>query len=242
MNRNDEDKPIKIEIYRSIKYYIIRKEQIKPGKHKAIQKATDLIYIKNETTAFNGFLSYLLIGLIFFLISYSYQQGNNSDDAFSIYAFTALLFGMSFYYLISFITDPFKELILNRVSGSITFSLLNGRGKTQSKPFDTLNVYEVSSNILDTSYEIKTIFFKNEKNSFCWKMTAYHHYEYWSFMVWYMDKNRPLPPGTAFDPYREKDFERRKAEGFRKPLYKSKIPTPEATPEQQKEREKIGGW
>ena len=57
-----------------------------------------------------------------------------------------------------------------------------------------------------------------------------------------MDKNRPLPPGTAFDPYREADFERRKAEGFPKPLYGSIIETPEATPEQQAERERIGGW
>ncbi|REH46496.1 hypothetical protein C7448_10756 [Tenacibaculum gallaicum] len=59
-----------------------------------------------------------------------------------------------------------------------------------------------------------------------------------SFYVWYMDKNRPLPPGDAFDPYRQKDFERRKAEGFPPPLYYScGIPTPEATPEQQAERE-----
>ena len=54
-----------------------------------------------------------------------------------------------------------------------------------------------------------------------------------------MDKNRPLPPGTAFDPYRQKDFERRKAAGFPKPLYSSDIPTPEFTKEQQQEREKI---
>ena len=45
-----------------------------------------------------------------------------------------------------------------------------------------------------------------------------------------MDKNRPLPPGELFDPYREADFQRRKAEGFPKPLYPSDIPTPEATP------------
>ncbi|MCV6628690.1 MAG: hypothetical protein OIF50_02405 [Flavobacteriaceae bacterium] len=59
-----------------------------------------------------------------------------------------------------------------------------------------------------------------------------------SFLVWYMDKNRPLPPDPIFDPYRDADFERRKAEGFPPPLYKSQIPTPEATPVQQKEREK----
>lgn len=58
--------------------------------------------------------------------------------------------------------------------------------------------------------------------------------EYWSFYVWYMDKNRPLPPGSAFDPYRKKDFERRKAEGFPPPLYESKIPTPEYVPEEEK--------
>ena len=75
-----------------------------------------------------------------------------------------------------------------------------------------------------------------------WLLQRSSEIEYWSFMVWYMDKNRPLPPGTAFDSYRQEDFERRKAEGFPKPLYSSEIPTPEATPEQQTERERIGGW
>ena len=44
---------------------------------------------------------------------------------------------------------------------------------------------------------------------------------WWSFYVLYMDKNRPLPQGDAFHPYREKDFLRRKAEGFPKPIYPS---------------------
>ena len=66
--------------------------------------------------------------------------------------------------------------------------------------------------------------------------------EHWSYIVWYMDKNRPLPSGTAFDAYRQRDYERRKAAGFPKPLYPSDIETPEATPEQQKERRRIGGW
>ncbi|WP_062060195.1 hypothetical protein [Aquimarina longa] len=59
----------------------------------------------------------------------------------------------------------------------------------------------------------------------------------WSFYVWYMDKNRPLPPGSAFDEFREADYKRRKAEGFPPPLFKSLIPTPEATAEQQLVRE-----
>lgn len=39
------------------------------------------------------------------------------------------------------------------------------------------------------------------------------------FITWYMDKNRPLPPNPEFDYFRDEDFERRKAEGFPKPLY-----------------------
>ena len=60
----------------------------------------------------------------------------------------------------------------------------------------------------------------------------------WSFYIWYLDKNRPLPPGDLLDPFREEDFKRRKADGFPPPLFCSCIPTPEATPEQQAEREK----
>jgi len=63
-----------------------------------------------------------------------------------------------------------------------------------------------------------------------------------TFITWYMDKNRPLPPNKEFDQFRIKDFERRKAEGFPKPLYPGKIKTPEATKEQQAERKRIGGW
>ncbi len=60
----------------------------------------------------------------------------------------------------------------------------------------------------------------------------------WSYYLWYLDKNRPLPPGDLLDAFREEDFNRRKAEGFPPPLICSSIPTPEATPEQQAERDK----
>src|SRR5690554_660781 len=42
-------------------------------------------------------------------------------------------------------------------------------------------------------------------------------YEDLSFLTWCMDKNRPLPPGKPFDPFREKDFQRRKREKFPPP-------------------------
>lgn len=49
--------------------------------------------------------------------------------------------------------------------------------------------------------------------------------EFHSFLQWYMDKNRPLPPGKIFDLYREKDFECRKKEGFQLPLCASLVDT-----------------
>ena len=67
-------------------------------------------------------------------------------------------------------------------------------------------------------------------------------YAFWEFVVWYMDKNRPLPPGTAFDPYRKEDYKRRRGEGFPPPIYDSYIETPEDSKRQQIERELIGKW
>ena len=40
-----------------------------------------------------------------------------------------------------------------------------------------------------------------------------------SLIIWFMDKNRPLPPGNAFDAYRIEDYICRWRKGFPKPLY-----------------------
>lgn len=64
----------------------------------------------------------------------------------------------------------------------------------------------------------------------------------YAFILWYMDRNRQLPPGKRLNPYRVKDFLRREAEGFPKPLrYASiKIPSRKKVPSALKrEREKI---
>jgi len=50
-----------------------------------------------------------------------------------------------------------------------------------------------------------------------------HDNEVWYVFLQYMDKNYPLPCGTAFDPYREQDFKRRQSEGFPKPTCKSLV-------------------
>lgn len=47
-----------------------------------------------------------------------------------------------------------------------------------------------------------------------------------SFFLWYMDRNRQLPPGKRLDPYRVKDFLRRESEGFPAPLRRVTIKIP----------------
>lgn len=136
-----------------------------------------------------------------------------------------------------FNTKEKKTLTLNRYSGNITFPITNS--KIHNMPFEDL---EAGYKIIGGSSPTLILIIRDCKNKKNGVSSPPSHlldiYETLSFYVWYMDKNRPLPPGTAFDPYRQKDFERRKAEGFPSPLYRSHIPTPEATPEHQEEREK----
>lgn len=61
-----------------------------------------------------------------------------------------------------------------------------------------------------------------------------------SFILWFMDRNRQLPPSKRLDPYRVKDFLRREAEGFPPPLRRTniKIPSHKTIPlELKKERQ-----
>jgi hypothetical protein len=147
------------------------------------------------------------------------------------------LFHLAVYYY-----NPHKELVLDRMNGTISYPHLFFSKKQETVPFWLVTVYknlQTGGDFAPTGY---SLILRDRKQNFTWTLANREVESYWSFMVWYMDKNRPLPPGNTFDPYRQQDFERRKALGFPKPLYPSNIPTPEATPEQQAERKRIGGW
>ena len=137
----------------------------------------------------------------------------------------------------------YKIFELNRLEGTVTYPDRFFNPPLKGKFKDLKVVISVSGNIdgyVDREYLKFVNTFKPRKLDVLYSFLGSDPYEEWSFMVWYIDKNRPLPPGTAFDAYRDKDFERRKANGFPKPLYLSNIDTPEFT--EQKERELIGGW
>ncbi len=137
---------------------------------------------------------------------------------------------------------PKKEIILDRLNGTITFPgwMWN---KNITMPFNNIKFTHTTggSNMVG-AYQLVILRPDKAGSPKSFPFPGINCYQDLAYLTWYMDKNRPLPPSKDLDPYRQKDFERRKKAKFEKPLYRSQIPTPEGTPEQQAERERIGGW
>ena len=171
----------------------------------------------------------LYVGIIFYslvLISLVSNKDTIEDRTiFSIIFFIIGSFSFLHYYKYS------KELlVLDRLNGMVTYPgfLFS---KPCSVPFDELLASVASFANAGASLVFYHYNGITGTSIFAGKCKISGN---WSFIVWYMDKNRPLPPGEAFDPYRKKDFQRRKSEGFPPPLYPSYIDTPEDS-ESQKE-------
>ena len=182
------------------------------SKDTVVTRADDQFFIVDDSSALGIF--YLCIGIVLFFVTLFLWGESNTEIILSASSF---LIG-SFYIIYKF-TSPKKILILDRLNGIITFP-----GFLYGKPI-TMSFEEVLAQIKGRGYGL-ALLHKN-KITFYDVDLEYEPLRSWSFMVWYMDKNRPLPPGEIFDPYRQKDYERRKKEGFPKPLYQSWIATPE---------------
>ena len=167
----------------------------------------------------------IIMGLFFSIIDY---------ENFILKMSPFLAIGIFFFVLAYFI--PKKEIVFNRGHSLITYPDWFFM-KPHTVPFNELKIFWSSTGGVSGAVGQRLVT-APPNSSRAIELTLhpglYDHS--WSLIVWYMDKNRPLPPGSAFDEYREIDFERRKAEGFPPPLFPSRFPIPEATPEQQAER------
>ena len=181
-----------------------------------VKRADDQFFIVDDSSVLG--IMYLCIGLGGYLLSYFFSLANNANENFSIFIRICLFLFSTFHIIYKF-THPKKILILDRLNGIITFP-----GFLYGKPI-TMSFEEVLAQIKGRGYGL-ALLHKNKITFYDFDL-QYGPLRSWSFMVWYMDKNRPLPPGKVFDPYRQKDYERRKKEGFPKPLYQSWIATPE---------------
>ena len=116
----------------------------------------------------------------------------------------------SFFLLVNGLLAPSRCFVLDRMKGTVTFP------RHLFFPRCTIPFSKVIP-----GYSNGTLCFAHPYSGIVIPVLGAYEVSWWSFYVLYMDKNRPLPQGDAFDPYREKDFLRRKAEEFPKPIYPS---------------------
>ncbi|MBU3025499.1 hypothetical protein, partial [Zobellia galactanivorans] len=157
-------------------------------------------------------LIFSIIALFFLFRSIAVLITTNNWDMTEIF-----LFALSVLLLISCIvyyyTVPDKEMILNRRDGLVSFPAF-----TYGKPF-TMAVEKLrigyTSGASGSPGPARLIIIRPTKKQFGYMTNLGGSYlQELSFLIWYMDKNRPLPPGDAFDEYRKADYKRRKEEGF----------------------------
>ncbi|WP_407322512.1 hypothetical protein [Tenacibaculum maritimum] len=216
----------------------IKREYIESNNN-LIEEASDLYY-REERTA-RGWMSWI-IGILLILACIFLMGGEDEEKYYLLKIIMVTAFGLSGVLTIIYgFVAPIKYLVYDRMNGIITVT--RAFRSSVAIPFSSGYGLKGYSNTSPGVISAQLNFVSSKKKPRVGGIIAHHLVEdNWSFMVWYMDKNRPLPPGSAFDAYREQDYQRRKGAGFPKPLYPSKIATPEATKEQQAARKRIGGW
>ena len=177
----------------------------------------------------------VVLGFLLIILKNGFSNGFSDGYVFAIIFLSIIIL----FFIIYSITQPKKEQILNRKDGLITMTGFFWQKNITMSFSDVIFVFSTEGQDLGGNFQLMAL--RPTMGTDMFELTG-DSYITMSFITWYMDKNRPLPPGTAFDRFRTQDFERRKAERFPKPLYPSNIKTPEATKSQQAERNRIGGW
>ena len=114
---------------------------------------------------------------------------------------------LSFAYL--FKRPKKRQLIFDRENGTVT---LPPRfwGAPEVVPFNELKVKRIRNLGSIVNFYVLAAFRPSDGQAIEFGLVQ-DNWKDWGFYCWYMDKNRPLPPGEVFDPYRERDAERRTA-------------------------------
>lgn len=222
--------------------YRMNIQDIKPNKRSSVRRADDTIVIINTNDLFEARLT-LLVTLILFYLFNSLTKINliTLIPALPTFVITTILWAK--YYL-----NPPANIVLNRIDGTISYPKKYFYRTPINVLFSELvpsqelsdKSYYVSNDYIRKHDDYKRLYYKHNKTNTILpllsvnidnKETAKFELDKFpqilSFFTWYMDKNRPLPPGTAFDSFRQKDFDRRRNKGFQPPLYESLIETPE---------------
>ncbi|MDR2955049.1 MAG: hypothetical protein LBV43_08205 [Prevotella sp.] len=137
-----------------------------------------------------------------------------------IVTYTAQL--ILFILMLSCIIKYKKQIVLNRKEGTITYPKFF-LPIPETIPFNEAKFITGFTGVQGENFSNLRL---RRKDGTSWVTFNTSNILYYTY-IWYMDRNRPLPPGSAFDEYRLRDYERRKKEEFPPPLYQSYINTPD---------------
>jgi|GEM_PF-883566 len=211
-----------------------------------------VLSVKQPKKRWTVLIGLLICGFFFIVFGFAFLLLLHKTDDFVILFCQAALglaciaaLGYAIYILIAGIKNKYPyECEFNRINGTVTFPTWNMKGEVKVVPFSDCESelhYATVSNYGAGRPDIKRkelkhidILYKNDlivsftSNR---RIRGYKDYDemltdilkHFSFLVWYMDKNRPLPPGEILNPYRQKDYNRRKLERFPMPLYLSNV-------------------
>lgn len=130
---------------------------------------------------------------------------------------------MGLYWLNSSVKRFRDQLTFDREKGTVSYRHFFGLC-THTVPFEETLFQSLPAGLIRKPTYYLVLRFPNSNN---YAEISVYPYLCTSFYVWYMDKNRPLPPSEVLNPYREADYLRRRNNDFPEPLYASGISTPE---------------
>lgn len=153
--------------------------------------------------------TFILAGVLLTIGSFFFWLDIKNDNVQMETAGSLVIISLGLINIIYNLIRPTKYIEFNRMEGTIKVTGFMLPFRTRTIPFEKVKVIAFKGNLtLAIPYRILNIWLIGEPTQ-----------EWWSFYVWYMDRNRPLPRGTLFAAYQQKDYLRRKIEGFPEPLY-----------------------
>lgn len=177
-----------------------------------IERADDKYFIFKSDGLFTDIRWYMVIGagllLLFSFYGYQSELNNPRCEVYTSHGAGCMLIFL-FLFLSMLFSGPHR-IVLDRMNGTITFPRHLFILGPCTIPFSEVDA--------DAGWVMS---FMHPRTKFPITVLGTYSSGWWNFYVLYMDRNRPLPQGTAFAPYREKDFLRRQSEGFPKPIYPS---------------------
>lgn len=183
-----------------------------------VERADDQFLIFTTPSEIRGFLigigaAILCTGLFLFC-----KEIDNPYSEIYWPPFSGAFILAPFILLVSQVFAHKRRFVLDRMNGTVTFPrhLFFPRCTV---PFSKV-IPGYSKGTMNLAFRFC---FLHPRTKAAIPVLAEYDSDWWPFYVLYMDKNRPLPQGDVFDAYREKDFLRRKAAGFPKPIYPNTI-------------------